>query len=149
MKNFNSDTLNHFVRFGNFSDRKEREKIAEIFAKWEEVPLDKTLIAKHYQENINKIISDKTINNLLNTQPHLKEEILQKAITFLEKIEEEVAKKIDISSHEYLIEEIEQFDFQNKKFNFQNALIPKKIGDEFSKRFEAIENEVQLSLIHI
>lgn len=137
MKNFNSQTLDHFVRFGNFSDKKEREKIAEIFAKWEEVPLDKTLIPKHYQENINKIISDKTINDLLNAQPHLKEDILQKAIAFLEKSEEEVAKKVDLSPQEDLIEAIEQFDFQN-------SLISKKIGDEFSKRFEVIENEAQI-----
>lgn len=144
MKNFNSDTLNHFVRFGNFSDRKEREKIAEMFTKWEEVPLDKTLISKHCQENINKIISDRTINDLLNTQPHLKEEILQKAIAFLEKTEKEVAKKVDLSPQEDLIEAIEQFDFQKQKFDFQNSLISKKIGDEFSKCFKAIENEPQV-----
>ena len=86
MINSKSEILDKFVRFGKIADKSVRTQIAEYLKNWEVVPIEKSFIERKYQDSLNKIIADETINTLLEKYPHLRDEIFEKAIALLEKI---------------------------------------------------------------
>jgi hypothetical two-component regulator system yiem receptor component protein len=110
MTNSKSEVLDKFVRFGKIADKRERIQIAECLKNWQIIPIEKSFIERKYQDSLNKIIADETINTLLKEQPYLREEIFEKAIAFLEKMAMEI-EKIELPSHKELIEKVKKNDF--------------------------------------
>ena len=110
MINSKSEVLDKFVRFGKIADKKERSQIAECLKNWQVVPIEKSFMERKFQDSLNKIIADETVNTLLEKHPHLRDEIFEKAIALLEKIATET-EKIELSSHEELIEKVKKNDF--------------------------------------
>ena len=110
MINFKSEVLDKFVRFGKIADKKERSQIAECLKNWQVVPIEKSFMERKFQDSLNKIITDETVNTLLEKHPHLRDEIFEKAIALLEKIATET-EKIELSSHKELIEKVKKNDF--------------------------------------
>ena len=110
MINSKSEILDKFVRFGKIADKSVRTQIAECLKNWQVVPIEKSFIERKYQDSLNKIIADETINRLLKEHPHLRDEIFEKAIALLEKIVVET-EKIELPSHKELIEKVNKNDF--------------------------------------
>ena len=110
MTNSKSEVLDKFVRFGKIADKRERIQIAECLKNWQIIPIEKSFIERKYQDSLNKIIADETINTLLKEQPYLREEIFEKAIVFLEKMAMEI-EKIELPSHKELMEKVKKNDF--------------------------------------
>lgn len=110
MINSKSEVLDKFVRFGKIADKKERTQIAECLKNWQVVPIEKSFIERKYQDSLNKIIADETINTLLKEQPHLRDEIFERAIIFLEKVATET-ERIELPSRKELIEKVNKNDF--------------------------------------
>lgn len=147
MKIFDSASLNKFVKFGIVSDRKEREKIAENLIRWEAVPLEKTLISKKYQENINKIIEDKEINGFLSMFPHLKEEIYHKVTHLLEQIDLELNNESNFQYQEEInqIQGFQSYDFkEDYSFDLFKKHIPNEIKQTILPNLQAIEEEPKI-----
>lgn len=110
MINSKSEVLDKFVRFGKIADKKERSQIAECLKNWQVVPIEKSFMERKFQDSLNKIIADETVNTLLEKHSHLRDEIFEKAIALLEKIATET-EKIELSSHKELIEKVKKNDF--------------------------------------
>nr|WP_315126375.1 VWA domain-containing protein [uncultured Capnocytophaga sp.] len=128
MINSKSEILDKFVRFGKIADKSVRTQIAECLKNWQVVPIEKSFIERKYQDSLNKIIADETVNTLLEKHPHLRDEIFEKAIALLEKIATET-EKIELPSHKELIEKV-------KKNNFSE--LPKDLIAKHRKLFESI-----------
>jgi von willebrand factor type A len=128
MINSKSEVLDKFVRFGKIADKKERSQIAECLKNWQVVPIEKSFMERKFQDSLNKIIADETVNTLLEKHPHLRDEIFEKAIALLEKIALET-EKIELPSHKELIEKV-------KKNNFSE--LPKDLIAKHRKLFESI-----------
>ena len=128
MINSKSEVLDKFVRFGKIADKKERSQIAECLKNWQVVPIEKSFMERKFQDSLNKIIADETVNTLLEKHPHLRDEIFEKAIALLEKIATET-EKIELPSHKELIEKV-------KKNNFSE--LPKDLIAKHRKLFESI-----------
>ena len=145
MKNFKSEILNRFVRFGNVSDKKEREKIAENLFKWEATPLDKTLIDKKHQESINLLVEDERISDLLGKYPNLKEDFFSKALQMLEEVESisEEIQTPEIIQKENFIKQLEKRNTENQLLFLYEKSIPKNIQEEFKLNYDIINNEPQ------
>ena len=110
MTNSKLEILDKFVRFGKIADKRERTQIAECLKNWQVVPIEKSFIEKKYQDSLNKIIADETINTLLKEQPHLRDEIFERTIIFLEKVATET-ERIELPSHKELIDKVKKNDF--------------------------------------
>ena len=128
MINSKSEVLDKFVRFGKIADKKERSQIAECLKNWQVVPIEKSFMERKFQDSLNKIIADETVNTLLEKHPHLRDEIFEKAIALLEKIVVET-EKIELPSHKELIEKV-------KKNNFSE--LPEDLIAKHRKLFESI-----------
>ena len=128
MINPKSEVLDKFVRFGKIADKSVRTQIAKCLKNWEVVPIEKSFIERKYQDSLNKIIADETINTLLEKHPHLRDEIFEKAIALLEKIATET-EKIELPSHKELIEKVKKNDFSE---------LPKDLIAKHRKLFESI-----------
>ena len=129
MINSKSEILDKFVRFGKIADKSVRTQIAECLKNWQVVPIEKSFIERKYQDSLNKIIADETINRLLKEHPHLRDEIFEKAIALLEKIVVET-EKIELPSHKELIEKVNKNDFSE---------LPEGLIEKHRKLFESIE----------
>lgn len=128
MINSKSEILDKFVRFGKIADKSVRTQIAECLKNWQVVPVEKSFMERKFQDSLNKIIADETINTLLEKHPHLRDEIFEKVIAHLEKIVVET-EKIELPSHKELIEKV-------KKNNFSELL--KDLIAKHRKLFESI-----------
>ena len=128
MINSKSEVLDKFVRFGKIADKKERSQIAECLKNWQVVPIEKSFMERKFQDSLNKIIADETVNTLLEKHPHLRDEIFEKAIALLEKIALET-EKIELPSHKELIEKVKKNDFSE---------LPKDLIAKHRKLFESI-----------
>ena len=128
MINSKSEVLDKFVRFGKIADKKERSQIAECLKNWQVVPIEKSFMERKFQDSLNKIIADETVNTLLEKHPHLRDEIFEKAIALLEKIAIET-EKIELPSHKELIDKVKKNDFSE---------LPKDLIAKHRKLFESI-----------
>jgi hypothetical two-component regulator system yiem receptor component protein len=156
MTNSKSEVLDEFIRFGKVADKRERTQIAECLRNWQVVPIEKSFIEKKYQDSLNKIIADETINTLLKEQPHLRDEIFERAITFLEKVATET-ERIELPSRKELIEKVKKNDFSElpknlveKQRNLLESILKaggnakieqyKLLKDDFQNKWESCMN---------
>jgi uncharacterized protein with von Willebrand factor type A (vWA) domain len=120
-----NEIFTRFIKFGKISTEREREKIAEIIKEWNYVSIETSNIDKRYLETINSFITDKKINSILSTQPHLKIEFIKKLFHLLEKIDANIENKPTFNKEEKLIQKYDEF--QVGELDNGNSILNKSI----------------------
>ena len=134
MINSSNEIFTRFIKFGNISTEREREKIAEIVNEWNYVSLETSNIDKKYLDTINSLITDEKITSILSVQPHLKKEFIKKLFQLLEKIDANIENKPTFDKEEKLIQEynefqISEFEDGNGVYTKSQTLDEKQIND--------------------
>lgn len=134
MINSSNEIFTRFIKFGNISTEREREKIAEIVNEWNYVSLETSNIDKKYLDTINSLITDEKITSILSVQPHLKKEFIKKLFQLLEKIDANIENKPTFDKEEKLIQEynefqISEFEDGNGVYTNSQTLDEKQIND--------------------
>lgn len=125
----NNEIFTRFIKFGNISSVREREKIAEIIKEWNYVSIENSNIDKKYLDTINSFITDESISSILSIQPHLKNEFIKKLFQLLEKIDANIENKPAFDKEENLIQKFDEFQISELK-NGNTIFNKSKVLDE-------------------
>lgn len=145
MMNSNEEIYSRFVKFGGVSTTEERRKITEIVKEWSHVPLAESNIDARYLETINLFVSDERINEILLAQPHLKQEMVKKLFTLLEKIDSNVERKPGFEAEEALISQFRKHDVleQEGELCARSQVLTEELIENYEERKRTLLEEAE------